>query len=312
MLEEAGCSVEEEVSLARACSFRIGGPARLFTLARNERELAASLRSASEAGLPYFILGRGTNVLFADEGFFGLVVRLDGDFQSFAIDHERRAIKAGAAVSISTLAHKAADEGLAGLEFAAGIPGSLGGSVIMNAGAYGGQVSDVARKVRCFDPDSGRYFNLQGDELGFGYRESAFRRRNLVVVSCLLQLTRGDPEILRARIGEILARRRQNQPLSYPSAGSVFKNPSEAANGWSAGKLIEEIGAKGWRIGGAVVSEKHANFIVNAGGATADDVVALIQKIRERVLEKFGVWLVPEIRILDQDGRPRLPERPPS
>ncbi len=312
MLREAGCTVEEDVRLSRLCSFRIGGPARLLVSARSEKELADAVRTAREADVPCFVLGRGSNVLFADGGFNGLIVTLDGDFKDFVIERDSAVVHSGAAVPIAGLARKAAEAGLAGLEFGAGIPGSLGGALAMNAGAYGGQASDVTREVRCFDPESGQYLNLQGDELDFGYRESAFRKRNLVVVSCTLQLTQENPETLRARIADILDRRRKNQPLTCPSAGSVFKNPAGVPNGWSAGRLIEEAGAKGWRQGGAMVSEKHANFIVNTGGATADDVVALIERIRKRVLEQFGVWLVPEVRILDENGGPRVAEASPG
>ena len=252
-------------------------------------DLVALVRAAARLSVPVTVLGRGTNVLVADRGISGLTIRMDQALGR--IETGERFIRAGAGARLAAAAGEAAARGLAGLAFCATIPGSVGGALVTNAGAFDHCLSEVVREVTVVDR-AGRVSVLAGPALRFAYRTSIFKEEPLVAVEACFDLREGDPELIRREMDEYLAHRRQTQPLDYPSAGSVFKNPPGAF----AGRLIEEAGAKGLSRGGAMVSPRHANFIVNTGGATAADVWGLINTVREMVLRKSGVELALEVQ----------------
>ena len=269
-------------------TFQIGGPAEELAAPESEEELLALLARA-----PALVLGAGSNLLVRDAGVAGLTVLLGKDFARIEIEGETIFAQAGA--RLSHLAQQAMRAGLAGLEFAAGIPGTLGGGVAMNAGAYGGQLSDVLVDAQVLS--EGEEVSLAREELCLGYRTSLPLTRKLPVVGARFRLTRDAPEAIAERMKRLAAQRREKQPLNFPSAGSVFKRPE----GHFAGALIENAGLKGLRVGGAQVSEKHAGFIVNTGEATATDVLQLIETVRQRVWEHSGVRLETEVRIVGED-----------
>ena len=270
-------------------TFRIGGPADYLALPMSVSEIENIMALVEEFDLPVTVLGRGSNVLVSDKGIRGLVMRL-GKHMS-RIRHEGSKVFAGAGASLVDVSRYAAKRQLTGLEFAIGIPGTIGGAVFMNAGAYEGEMRQVVTAVTAFSPDSGleRY---EGDELDFSYRHSAFSDNGCLICEVELHLSPGDEAVICAKMDECTLRRNTKQPVELPSAGSVFKRPP----GYYAGTLIEQSGLKGLTVGGAQVSEKHAGFIVNIGGATASDVVTLIREVQRRVYEKFTVLLEPEIR----------------
>lgn len=278
--------------MARHTSFRIGGPVRLMALPKSEAELIAALAAAKEVGITPIPLGNGSNLLCRDEPMDCFIIKtLDGLNTLERLEGNR--IRCGAGVLLSKLAAFAQKEGLTGLEFASGIPGSLGGGTVMNAGAYGGELKDVLVETRYVTLD-GEVHTLSGEAQGFGYRKSAFEGGDKIVTQGILQLTPGDPEAIKERMNELNQKRRSKQPLEYPSAGSTFKRPV----GGFAAALIDQCGLKGLTVGGAQVSEKHAGFVVNIGGATCADVLALTDQIREIVLEKTGIKLELEIKRL--------------
>jgi len=280
--------------LSRHTSFRIGGPADAMLIPRDLAELKAGLSHASNLGVPVTFIGNGSNLLVRDGGIRGLVIKLAGTLDWVHISGN--VVRAGCGVLLSTLAHRAVDAGLKGLEFAAGIPGTVGGAVNMNAGAYDGEMKDVVTSARVLDYE-GNESELCLAELGFEYRKSSLQQKKLLAIEVTLELSPGDKEESLAKISELNRRRREKQPIALPSAGSVFKRPT----GHYAGPLIEQAGLKGCRIGDAEVSTLHAGFIVNVGNATASDVLALIKHVQETVYEKFGVTLEPEVRIIGED-----------
>lgn len=279
-----------EEPLGAHTSFRIGGPAAM-AFPRTAEELKALLLSASRHGVPVRLLGAGTNVLAPDEGVDGLVI-CTKDCLLGLRELGGGKIAAMAGETLAKTAVFARDLGLSGLEFAHGIPGTVGGGVYMNAGAYGGELADVAVQTTVLLPD-GTEKIFAGAEQGFSYRMSAFEKRSCIILEAVFQLTPGDPEAIRARMQELLQRRRASQPLDLPSAGSTFKRP---AGGYAAA-LIEAAGLKGQGVGAARVSQKHAGFLVNEGGATAKDVRAAMELVQKRVLESSGIRLEPEVRI---------------
>lgn len=285
-----GLEVLEREPMDRHTTFRIGGPARWLLLPGDAAQAAAVLRLCRERGIVPFFLGNGSNLLVEDDGYDGVILstaRLD----KTAGEGERLYAESG--VSLARLAGLAADRGLAGLAFASGIPGSVGGAARMNAGAYGGEMAQVIARVDCLDPE-GRPKSLTGEECGFAYRHSIFCDRPWLVTGVLFTLTPGDPAAIRAEMAELNRRRREKQPLEYPSAGSTFKRPQ----GRFAAALIEECGLKGLTVGGAQVSEKHSGFVVNRGGATCADVLTLMDRVKARVLEQTGILLEPEVELL--------------
>ena len=282
--------VENDVLLQKHTSFRIGGPARRMAFPRTTEELVQTMDVARRCGTEPFVLGKGTNLLMPDEGLDTLIIKTEQMNEIRRLDEYT--IEADAGVSLARFAVFAQQLGLAGLEFAHGIPGSLGGGVYMNAGAYGGELKDVITEVTALCEDGVR--RLTVEEAQLGYRDSYFARSGAIVLSAAVRLQPDNPEAIRSRMDELMARRKTTQPLEYPSAGSTFKRPV----GNFAGSLIEKTGLKGMTVGGAQVSEKHAGFLINVGGATCADVLALIEQVQEKVYEASGVRLEPEVKII--------------
>lgn len=290
----------EDCSMSGFSSFACGGRAALLAEPSNEEELFYALEVLREADIPYMALGCGTNVLFSDSGYDGVVLRIGRGFSDINLfecgpsdEGELFRAIAGAGARLSKLAILAAERGCKGFEFACGIPGSVGGAVLMNAGAYGGEIKDYICSVRALGPD-GSVRVYKKEEMELSYRRSIFTDSGEIILSAEFELVPGDPEEISALISELGKKRAASQPLQYPSAGSFFKRPE----GHYAGKLIEEAGLKGLRIGGAMVSPLHAGFIINAGGASASDVIDLMNVVRETVADRFGVLLEPEVRII--------------
>ena len=269
-------------------TFKIGGPADVLVTADTLDELRAVIAACREYGIPWMILGKGSNLLVSDEGIEGAVIALGEDFKSITVDGEY--ITCGAALSLSKLCSVAAENSLSGLEFAYGIPGSVGGAVYMNAGAYGGETADVITEVTYLTPD-GEVGTYTASELRFGYRHSIFKENPNIILFSKYKLIPGDRDAIRSGMDDCMDRRRSKQPLEFPSAGSVFKRPEGAF----AGTLIEQCGLKGRSVGGAQVSEKHAGFIINAGSATCRDVEELVRLVQDTVKNETGYYLECEI-----------------
>jgi len=277
-------------AMSRHTTWRIGGPADLFFIPADWFDLEKALKFANIKKLPVTIVGCGSNLLVHDQGIRGLVINLK-DLKKIEITGEEVIAEAG--VRLPYLARQAANKGLSGLEFACGIPGTLGGAIVVNAGAHGTALADVIQSVVAMDMQGG-LLHFAKDELDFSYRYSILKKMNVIVIEAHLKLLRGEAEEIKARMEHNLEFRKVRQPWEFPNAGSVFKNPP----GDSAGRLIDSIGAKGWQVGEAKVSEKHANFIVNLGGATSQDVLALINNIQKAVEIVHGIVLEPEIIFL--------------
>lgn len=291
-LQKAGIPLAEQEPMTRRTTFGIGGPALLLRL-RSRAELQAAMTLCREAGEEPFILGRGSNLLVSDSGISRPVIQLDGDFT--AITREGNTLRCGAGASLIAVCRAAAENSLSGIEWGYGIPGSLGGGVYMNAGAYGGELRDVLTEVTFLD-EAGEYRTLPADELSLSYRHSIFEERpGTVIVGAVLTLTPGDPAAIRAAMEDYMSRRREKQPLEYGSAGSTFKRPV----GNYASALVDQCGLKGLSVGGAEVSRKHAGFIINRGGATAADVRELIAEVQRIVREKTGYTLECEIKFVE-------------
>ena len=283
----------ENEPMSRHTTFRVGGPADVLFLPESEEQLVQALSIAREAGVPCIVIGNGSNLVVRDGGIRGLVIAL-GEGMA-AIVRTGETLTAWAGASLARVSAYAQAGGLSGLEFASGIPGTLGGGCAMNAGAYGGQLSDVLIDARVLLDGAVRTLTVDGMQMG--YRTSLPLREGGIVISARFALTPDDPEAIAERMRELNARRREKQPLNYPSAGSTFKRPE----GYFAGALIEQAGLKGKRVGGAQVSEKHAGFIVNTGGSTAKDILTLIGIVQDEVEARFGVRLETEVRILGED-----------
>lgn len=287
--------VLEMAPMANYTTFRVGGPARRLAFPRSVGELTSLLELAEGECFPRLVLGNGSNLLVSDEGLDMLVIHTGG-LQKVEIGEEDTQVMAEAGASLAKTAVFAQRQGLAGLAFAHGIPGTVGGGVYMNAGAYGGEIRQVLREAAVWLPGEG-VKRLSNEQMAFGYRRSLLANRpEAVVLYAVFDLEPGDPEAIRGEMEELIRRRREKQPLERPSAGSTFKRPP----GHFAGGLIEQCGLKGARIGGAQVSEKHAGFVINAGGATCADILALIRHIRETVKAETGVTLEPEVKILPE------------
>lgn len=289
-LEAAGCRVQEQVPLATQTTFRIGGAADYLVTVSTCEQAAAVCRFCREEEVPLLVWGNGSNLLVSDAGVAGIVLRTAPENGTTVAGTQ---VTAAAGVPLSRLCRLTADAGLSGLEFAFGIPGTVGGGTYMNAGAYGGELGSVIDEVTALTPE-GESVTLSGDALSFGYRHSVFQEQPLLVWSVTMTLRPGDPEAIRAAMAGYQERRRAKQPLEYPSAGSFFKRPA----GHFAGALIEQCGLKGLRVGGAEVSEKHAGFLINRGGATCADVLALACTVQKRVREQCGVQLEREVRLV--------------
>ena len=286
-------NVHTDEPMSRHTTFRIGGNADYFVKPGNADEVAAVIAVCREYNIPYFILGNGSNLLVSDDGYRGMIINIMDNMDSVTVDGRIITAQAGAMlVRVSVMAR---DNALTGLEFASGIPGTIGGAVYMNAGAYGGEMKNVVKTVRAID-EYGRIYELDSEKMDFSYRHSIVEERKLIVLEVTLELEHGSREAIDDRMKELAEARRSKQPLEYPSAGSTFKRPE----GYFAGKLIMDAGLRGYFVGGAQVAEKHCGFVINKGGATASDVVELIRDVQHDVDDKFGVTLEPEVKMLGE------------
>lgn len=284
-------TVKINEEMKKHTTFRIGGPASVFVEIENEQDLVTAVGICRREGAPFFILGNGSNLLVSDAGYDGVVLHIGSAMRQILVDGTKIEAKAGA--MLSQVAHAALEHSLTGMEFAAGIPGSLGGACMMNAGAYGGEMSQILTSVRALNP-AGEIVELSAAQLDLGYRHSMMMEKSYIVLSATIHLEKGDKTAIKARMDELKEQRTGKQPLDMPSAGSTFKRPEGAF----AGKLIMDAGLRGYRVGDAMVSEKHCGFVVNAGHATAADVCQLITDVHRIVEEKFDKKLEPEIRFL--------------
>lgn len=281
--------VEEPMS--RHTTFRAGGKAKCLVRIGSVNQLGALLPYFRENGIPYFILGNGSNLLVGDGGYPGVMLQIGSKMNR--IKAEEECIRAEAGALLSRVAGFALENGLTGLEFASGIPGTVGGALVMNAGAYGGEIKQVVRQVTVID-ERGEISVIENDAMEFGYRTSVIKKKPLTVLEAVFALSPGEESGIRARMEELAQRRKEKQPLEYASAGSTFKRPE----GFFAGKLIMEAGLRGLRVGGAQVSEKHCGFVINTGGATAGDILAVIREVQKRVRENTGITLETEVILL--------------
>ena len=276
-------------------TFRAGGCAVLFVTPQSITEAADIVRLLLARDIDYTVIGNGSNLLVSDKGYRGCIICIGSAFGNITV--RDNIITAGAGALLSKVAKAAYENGLTGLEFASGIPGTVGGAVVMNAGAYGGEMKDVIISVTMLDTTSGETVIFTGDDMKFGYRTSVVKNHPFIVLEAQIVLEAGSRVDIKDKMDELTRRRKEKQPIEYPSAGSTFKRPE----GYFAGKLIEDAGLKGFSVGGAAVSEKHCGFVINTGGATASDIIELIKKVRFAVNEKFGVMLEPEVVILGED-----------
>ena len=274
--------------MSRHTSFRTGGEAAVFVEVENAQQLGKLISLFRKTENEFFVLGNGSNLLVSDRGYDGMILRIGSKMADIRVDGERIYVQAGAL--LSKVSKLALENGLTGMEFASGIPGSVGGGIVMNAGAYDGEMSYIVERVTVLN-ESGEQMELDRDTMEFGYRTSVIKNRPFVVVEAVFKLQKGDKEAIRAKMDDFTARRREKQPLEYASAGSTFKRPE----GYFAGKLIMDSGMRGFRIGGAQVSEKHCGFVINTGNATSEDIAELMSEVQERVKERFGVMLEPEV-----------------
>lgn len=277
--------------MSKHTTFRIGGPADIFAMPETYEQIGGILKLCKAENLPFFVLGNGSNLLVSDQGYRGVIIQMDRNMQDIRLEGEE--IHAGSGALLSSIAVEARNASLTGFEFAGGIPGTLGGACVMNAGAYGGEMKDVLKEVTVMTRD-GEILTIPAEKLEMGYRTSVIKKNGYLVLEAAISLKKGDEEAIRARMKELSDLRIQKQPLELPSAGSTFKRPE----GYFAGKLIMDSGLRGCRIGGAQVSEKHCGFVVNAGGATAGDVKTLMDHVIQVVKEKYGVTLEPEVKFL--------------
>lgn len=280
--------------MTKHTSFHIGGPAELMAQPQSEAELQSLLLKAAEAAVPVTLVGNGSNLLVRDKGIRGLVIKLGSMLRDIKVSGN--VLTFGSGVSLAQASKKAAELGLSGMEFAVGIPGSIGGAVYMNAGAYDGEMSKVVKSVRVMDA-AGEVSELSAGELDFGYRHSALQGSSKIVTSVTVELAAGDKQAIAEKMADFSNRRITKQPLELPSAGSMFKRPP----GYFAGTLIDQTGLKGYTVGGAQVSTKHAGFVVNIGGATAADVLQLISDVQAKVFAAHGVKLEPEVLVLGEE-----------
>ena len=289
--------IRPDEPMTRHTSFRIGGPADVLLMPHTVADLRRIVAIARGAEVPFTVIGNGSNLIVKDGGLRGIVLKVAENLAGIEFDGTRCRAESGALLAV--VSRSAAVTGLGGLEFACGIPGTIGGGVMMNAGAYGGEMKDVVTSVTVVD-EHAELRTLAAEELQFGYRRSILQTQPWIVADLEMELRPAVHERVLAQMAHNQYLRESKQPLSFPSAGSVFKRPP----GKYVGPMVEQLGLKGYRIGGAQVSEKHAGFIVNAGGAKAADVLALIQHVREQVQAKFDVWLETEVRIIGEDASP--------
>lgn len=289
---ECGCKALAGEPLSAHTTFKVGGKCDIMVFPKSPQTLSSLILKAEQVGIKYFVMGNGSNVLFRDEGYAGAVFVLGEDMSEITV--ESGVITASAGATLSRVCKTALEHHLGGMEFAWGIPGTVGGAVYMNAGAFGGEMKDAVKSVTCIDKD-GNLKTYPASELDFGYRSSRFTASKEIIVSASFALKDADYDKIKSRMDELIERRRLKQPLEYPSAGSTFKRPE----GTYAGLVIENSGLKGYSVGGAQVSEKHANFVINKNGATAADIIKLISDVKRTVKEKTGYDLECEIKLVD-------------
>lgn len=275
-------------------TFKVGGPADIFVKPKDKKEAAEIVRLLLENKIPYYVIGNGSNLLVSDKGYRGCIICMSEGMDFIEIDGN--IITAGAGAILSKVCNMAMESSLSGLVFASGIPGSVGGAIYMNAGAYGGEMKDVVKEVELLNSATGEIKIVPGADMGFAYRTSIVKNSPYIVLSAKFELMSADREEIKSQMNELSAKRREKQPLEYPSAGSTFKRPE----GYFAGKLIEDANLKGYRVGGACVSQKHSGFVVNDNNATCEDIITLIRDVRRIVNEKFGVSLEPEVCMLGE------------
>lgn len=286
-----GVRTKRNEPMSAHTTFKVGGCCDIMAFVNSVESVRGLILCANASGLEYYILGNGSNVLFSDKGFCGAIILLGADFSDISVKDD--VVTAAAGASLQRVCRRALENSLSGMEFAYGIPGTVGGAVYMNAGAYGGEIKDIVSRVTCANV-RGEIITYKADELDFAYRSSRFLASGEIILSADFRLQKGDPSLIKARMDELMERRKSRQPLEFPSAGSAFKRPE----GTFAGLVIEQSGLKGYTVGGAQISEKHANFIINRGGATADDIMKLISDVKKTVKEKTGYELECEIRII--------------
>lgn len=280
--------------MSRHTTFRLGGPADFFVTPKAKEEVRDVVRICKEAGMPYYIIGNGSNLLVSDAGYRGVIIQIYKEMNEVKVEGDL--VKAQAGALLSGIAAKALGAELTGFEFASGIPGTIGGACVMNAGAYGGEMKDVLESVTVLTGE-GKIIELGRNELELGYRTSVIAKKGYIVLGAVLKLERGDGEKIKTYMDELKEKRVTKQPLEYPSAGSTFKRPE----GYFAGKLIEDAGLRGFQVGGAQVSEKHCGFVINRDHATAADIMELMRQVQIRVKENSGVDLEPEVKRLGDE-----------
>ncbi|MBQ9123110.1 MAG: UDP-N-acetylmuramate dehydrogenase [Lachnospiraceae bacterium] len=285
--------IKMQEPMSRHTTFRVGGPADCLVCPENADQLGQIIHYLNKVEIPYFVLGNGSNLLVSDAGYRGVVIKLGEEMSGVSVEGNR--ITAGAGSTLTKVARVALEHGLTGLEFAAGIPGTVGGALIMNAGAYDGEMKQVVETAMVVDAE-GNQLELDNATMEFGYRTSALKNQKFVTTQCTFLLQEGEKEQIKAKMDDFAARRREKQPLEYPSAGSTFKRPE----GHFAGKLIQDAGLAGFSVGGAQVSTKHCGFVINTGEATAKDIKILIEFVQDKVRDTFGVWLEPEVILLGE------------
>lgn len=285
--------IRTEEPMSRHTTFKVGGPAEVLVMPKTFDEVKKTVNLCRTRNISYYIVGNGSNLLVSDQGYRGIVIQIGKEFGDIRVEGD--VVTAQAGVLLSVAANKAMEEGLTGLEFASGIPGTLGGACVMNAGAYGGEMKDVLTEFTVLTQE-GDIVRIPSQQMELGYRTSVAARKGYIVLEARMQLQKGDRQEIRAKMEELKEKRVSKQPLEYPSAGSAFKRPE----GYFAGKLIQDAGLRGFTVGGAQVSEKHCGFVINRGDATARDVADLMSQVSEIVEEKFGVRLEPEVRRLGE------------
>lgn len=291
--EQMGERIKIDEPMKLHTTFQVGGPADYFVSPHSEEEIRILLKNAKDYEIPVFIVGNGSNLLVSDKGYRGMIVQIGKEYSDVTVEGEIVSAKAGA--SLAKIARTAYENGLGGFEFAAGIPGTLGGAVSMNAGAYGGEIKDVIIDARVLTKE-GEILTIQADELELAYRNSIITKKDYIVLGARFSFEQKDRQEIKARMDELAFARKSKQPLEFPSAGSTFKRPE----GYFAGKLIMDAGLRGFQVGGARVSDKHCGFVINAGNATAADIYSLILQVQEKVQRKFNVTLQPEVKMLGE------------
>lgn len=285
-------NVRQSEPMNKHTTFRIGGNADIFVTPETESQIVNCIKLARNNNIPFYIVGNGSNLLVKDKGYRGVIIQLYKNFSSIEVKDNVIYAKAGAL--LSSVAKTALNHSLTGMECLSGIPGTIGGAVCMNAGAYGGEIKDVVTKVKVINDDE--IISLSNAEAGFSYRNSTIMNKNMIVLEAEITLKPGNPDKIKEKMSELMMQRNSKQPVELPSAGSTFKRPE----GYFAGKLIDDSGLRGYKVGQAQISPKHCGFVVNNGGATAEEVITLINNVSDTVMEKYGVRLEPEVRIIGE------------